>query len=263
MSRSNPNDHGSANPSVRWFEWNGETGSVRYYDKDAKANVDVPLPFTFILLDQLGSVRGWSDATDSGIYSNEVKDTRQDVLVVKSFKGGVIAEGIYADIKDKVNRAGGQFVANCYIAFRHDGKLAIGSLRFKGAALGAWMEFCKASRTALYEQAVKITSFTEGKKGRIVFRTPVFQSVPITAESNAEAIALDRELQKFFAGYLKHNAKDAAASAMRHQPDDHDDPSDIDMEDAAAAIVDDDIPFAWALPIVLPIVGAIGAALPV
>lgn len=261
MSRSNPNERGSTNPAVRWFEWNGESGLVRYYDKDAKANVDVPLPFTFILLDQLGSVRGWSDATESSIYSNEVKDTRQDVLVVKSFKGGVIAEGIYADIKDKVNRAGGQFVANCYIAFRHDGKLAIGSLRFKGAALGAWMEFCKVSRSAIYEQAVKITGYTEGKKGRIIFRTPVFQPAPISAESNAEAIALDRELQKFLSGYLKHNTKDAAASAVQHQPGEFDDPTDIDMEDAASAITDDDIPFAWALPMILPMVGALGSVL--
>lgn len=240
MSRSNPQENTSSNPAVRWFEWHGEKGVVRYYDKDAKANVDVPLPFTFILLDQLASVRGWSDATDSGIYSNEVKDTRQDVMVVKSFKGGVIAEGIYADIKDRVNRAGGNFVANCYIAFRHQDKLAIGSLRFKGAALGAWMEFGKAHRSDLYEKAIKITGYTEGQKGRVTFRTPVFQSAALSAETNTEAVALDRELQKFFASYLKHNTKDAAATAVQHQPDEPPAPTDDDYQQA---VTDDDIPF--------------------
>src|SRR3990167_9486263 len=137
MSRSNPGANGAANPAVRWFEWNGEHGVVRYYDKDAKKNVDVGSEFRFVLLDERGSVRGWHDPSQSGIYSNEVKDTRQDVLVVKAFKGGPLAEGFYKDIKDRVNAVGGQFNANCYIAFRNgDGALTIGSLRFKGAALG-------------------------------------------------------------------------------------------------------------------------------
>ena len=127
MSRSNPHENGLTNPAVRWYEWNGEHGTVRYYDKDAKQNVEVGSDFTFMLLDQLGSVRGWHDASESGIYSNEVKDTRQEVLVVKSFKGGVLAEGIYKDIKDRINTLGGQFVANCYIAFKGtDGGLDIG-----------------------------------------------------------------------------------------------------------------------------------------
>ena len=73
-----------------------------------------------MLLDQLGGVRGWHEASESGIYSNEVKDTRQDMLVVKAFKGGILAEGIYKDIKDRVNALGGQFVANCYLAFKDD-----------------------------------------------------------------------------------------------------------------------------------------------
>ena len=102
MSRSNPQEHLS-NPAVRWFEWNGEKGVIRFYDKDAKTNVDVPLPFTFLLLDQLATVRGWHDASASGIYANEVRDTTKDTLVVKSFKGGTIAEGLYKDIKADVN----------------------------------------------------------------------------------------------------------------------------------------------------------------
>ena len=57
MSRSNPNDNGTPNPSVRWFEWNGEQGTVRYYDKDLKQNVEVGSKFRFMLLDQLASVR--------------------------------------------------------------------------------------------------------------------------------------------------------------------------------------------------------------
>ena len=153
MSRSNPSENGSLNPSVRWFEWNGEQGVIRYYDKEAKKNVEVGSDFTFILLDQLGSVRGWHDASDSGIYSNEVKDSTQEALVVKAFKGGLLAEGIYRDIKDRIKSMGGSYTASCYIAFKDAGELKIGVLRLKGSTLGAWMEFTKAHRADLYTES--------------------------------------------------------------------------------------------------------------
>lgn len=217
MSRSNPHDS-APNPAVRWFEWNGEHGVVRYYDKDARANVDVGSDFTFVLLDELASVRGWDDASGSGIYSNEVRDTRQDVLVVKSFKGGPLAEGFYKDIKDRVNTLGGQFVANCYIGFKNGGdKLAIGSLRFKGAALGAWMEFRKANRADLFKHAVRIKGFTEGKKGRVVFRVPVLQIQPLSPDSNTEATELDKVLQEWLTGYFKRTKRDQADTP--HEPE--------------------------------------------
>jgi len=244
MSRSNPTEHGSKNPSARWFEWQGEQGIVRYYDKERGENITAPLPFTFLLLDQLASVRGWSDASSSGIYSNEVKDTRQELLTVKSFKGGVIAEGLYADIKDRVNRAGGQFVANCYIGFKIDGVLSIGALRFKGAALGAWMEFGKTHRADLYEKAITITGYDEGKKGRIVYRTPTFKLTELSGDSHAQAVALDKTLQAFLREYLSHNKTDTAAAAVRHErigPPDYQ-PEDYDNDEARVPD-EDPIPF--------------------
>jgi hypothetical protein len=243
MSRSNPSENSNPNPATRRFEWNGEKGVVRYYDKDTKSNVDVGSDFTFILLDQLGTVGGWHDASDSGIYSNEVKDTRQEALVVKAFKGGTLAEGIYKDIKDRVNSVGGQFVAKCYIAFKNGSGLAIGSLSLKGATLGAWMEFTKANRADLYKKGIRINGFTEGKKGRIVFRVPVLALKDITPETDAAATALDRELQAFFDGYFKRTKREQVethdASGHMGEPDGSSHPPDhID-----SPLTDEDIPF--------------------
>jgi hypothetical protein len=244
VSRSNPSEHVS-NPATRWFEWNGEKGLVRYYDKDKKENVDVPLPFTFLLLDELASVRGWHDASGSGIYSNEVRDTTQEIMVVKSFKGGTLAEGKYRDIKDRVNAAGGDYNANCYITFKlGDGSYAIGSIRFKGAALGAWMEFRKANRGAIYKQAIRIESYTEGKKGKVIFRVPVFALVTASAEADAAATHADRDLQEFLTAYLKKNKRDQA-DAVAHHVSDEDiasgyQPSDLSGDETVTA---DDIPF--------------------
>jgi hypothetical protein len=241
VSRSNPNENGTPNPAARWFEWNGENGVVRYYDREEKKNVVVGDDFTFLLLDQLGSVRGWHDASDSGIFSNEVKDTRQEVMVVKSFKGGTLAEGIYKDIKDRVNAVGGQFVANCYIAFKDDNDtLAIGSLRFKGAALSAWMDFSKAHRAELYKKAIRIKGFEEGKKGRIVYRVPVLHVTEISEATNAAATELDREFQAYLATYLKKTKRDQVESAARHVSDE-----EIASGDGIEPppLADDDIPF--------------------
>jgi hypothetical protein len=244
MSRSNPNVN-APNPSTRWYEWNGEAGVVRFYDKTTKANVDVPSPFTFLLLDELASVRGWHDASSSGIYSNEVRDTSKDVLVVKAFKGGTLAEGLYKGMKDRINAQGGSYTANCYIAVKNEaGVLGICSLRLKGSALGAWMEFRKANRSSLYDQAIRIVGFTEGKKGRITFRMPTFDLKAVSEETNAQAAKLDKTLQAFLDGYLQKRTHDQAVS----DPDDNyiaapdDDIAPVE-DDYRGAPSDDDIPF--------------------
>jgi hypothetical protein len=215
VSRSNPANN-KPNPSTRWFEWNGEQGTVRYYDKQAKQNVDVGQEFTFVLLDELGAVGGWHEASQSGIYSNEVRDTRQDVLLVKSFKGGTLAEGLYKAIKDKVAVAGGQFVANCYIAFKGDDGFAIGSIKFKGAALSSWMDFRKANRAQLYKKAIQIIGSTEGKKGRVTYRMPTFRLNDLSDATNDVAIGLDRELQEFLSSYLARTKRDQVDSTAHH-----------------------------------------------
>lgn len=243
MSRSRPNEN-APNPAVRWFSWHGEKGLVTYFDKDAKASVDVPLPFTAIVLDQLSAVRGWDDSTKSGIFSNAVRDTREDVLKVKSFKGGVIAEGRYKDIKAQVNAAGGHFETQIYIAFKHTNGLAIGVISFKGAALSSWMEFSRAHRAEVQTQAVKITSYTEGQKGRVIFRTPVFAIGALSEETNAQAVKLDDALQSWLDGYFTRSQQSAPTSPDERQ--EHVTDEDVAWTppaDAGAVPDEDSIPF--------------------
>jgi len=249
MSRSNPTET-SSNPCTRWFEYAGgsDGGVVRYYDKEKKENVDVGDKFTFLLLDELSSVKGWHDASDSGIYSNEVRDTRQDVLVVKSFKGGELASGLYANIRDRVGNFGGHFVMSCYIAYRNEnGGYSLGNIGFKGAALNAWVEFKKScptknGRKAFYVDAIKIDGFDEGTKGRVTYRVPHFKLTPVSDEANASAIALDEELQAFLADYLRRGRveqAEVAKSATPAEPAPERQESRRSHED----FVDDDIPF--------------------
>lgn len=245
MSRSRPNEN-SPNPATRWFEWHGERGVVTYYDKDKKENIDLPLPFVAIVLDQLSAVKGWDDSTKSGIYSNAVRDTREEVLTVKSFKGGVIAEGRYKDIKAQVNAAGGHFESQIYIAYKGPSGLAIAVLSFKGAALGAWMEFSRAHRSAIQNDAVTITGYTEGQKGRVIFRVPTFAIKTLSADTNAEAVKLDATLQEWLDAYLKRN-KQTAPREPEHDEFDQTERDGlsgyIPPAQTPGAITDDDVPF--------------------
>ncbi len=240
MSRSNPTAGNIPNPATRWFEWTGERGTIRYYDKTAKQNVEVGSDFTFILLDQLGSVGGWHDASQSSIYSNLVKDTRQETLVVKAHKGGTLVEGVYRDIRDRVSSLGGQFEAVCYVAFKDDlGVLALGAMKFKGAALNAWVEFSKTHRASLYTKAIRIKSYVEGKKGRIVFRVPQFGLADISGATNTEATVLDVQLQDYLKTYLARTTVDRVQPAQVQHISDEAVAHDHDYQPPS----DDDIPF--------------------
>jgi hypothetical protein len=208
VSRSNPTNN-TPNPATRWFEWSGSDGLVKYYDKDKKENVVVDKEFVFILLDETSTIRGWHEKSESGIYSNEVKDTRSSSFVVKSFKGGIIAEGFYSKIKDRVTANGGHFVTNLYIGYKNDeGELVIGSLQLKGAALGAWMDWSRENRDKIYSDAIEIIGYNELQKGKVTFRIPKFFTKKISGETNEQALELDKKLQEYLKGYFERNKTD-------------------------------------------------------
>jgi len=239
MSRSNPTET-SKNPSTRWFEWKGgqDGGFVAYYDKAANKNIDAGSKFVFLPLDELSCVKGWHDASDSGISSNEVRDTKKEPLVVKAFKGGTLAEGFYSQIRDRIQSQGGHFVSNIYIAYKDEaGQLKLGAIQFKGAALNAWVEFKKANRAGIYAGAIKIDGYTEGTKGRVKFRVPKFFLLDTTPETDAAAKKIDAEiLQPYLAEYFKRNAVEQI-----HAPED----AENAVADAAATEKkeDSEIPF--------------------
>lgn len=236
MSRSNPVDT-QPNPATAWLEWKGKDGHLQYWDKQKEENVIVKLPFTFILLDRLATVRGFNKKLQSGIYSNEVRDTRSDPFVVKLFKGGIVAEGVWQDIKDRVTSRsmGGVFALNCYIAAKEgDNKLGIAAIQMSGCALGPWFEFEKEHSKAVenpndpggrkiqeyYAKAITITQGQRNEDGDIKFTPPVFSLKDISKESNAQAIALDKELQQYLTGYFGRTHVERTQTPAHVPPDD-------------------------------------------
>src|ERR1700676_4454529 len=187
MSRSNPNADRNPNPAERFFEWKGKAGILKYWDKEKEENVTVKLPFTCIVLDQLSTIKGYNKRLKTGIYANEVRDLRSSRLVVKFFKGEKIAEGFYAEIKDRVTSksVGGTFVSSVYIAYRDGDKFKLGNLQLSGCALTPWFQFVKQNRKAINERAVIIAQDGINDQGEIHFYPPIFGLKDVSPETNA------------------------------------------------------------------------------
>lgn len=161
-----------SNPATKFIDWKSNEKCFSFYDKENKVNVPIPLPFRFLALDELHTVKGWSDSCQSAIYANEVKFISKEPLTVKPFKGNEIAKGLYSDIKEKVKAAGAHYVKSIYIMLE-DGSLA--NLQLKGASCQSWGDFTQKGRSRLPEEWVTVEKAIEGKKGAVKYYTPEFK----------------------------------------------------------------------------------------
>ena len=247
MSRSNPNDT-LINPATKFISWSGDEGYFKYFDKskgekgeNVKMEIGGKTPFMFLPLDALSNIRGYSDADGSGFWSNEVRDLSKEVLTVRT-KAGIVAKGLYKDIKDNIAAKGAKYCQSVYVAMKGANGLEICNLQLVGAALTAWIEFVKGKK--IFEIAVKVSGAHEAKKGKTVYQVPVFEQVSnIKQETSDAATELDKELQEFLKAYLAKNASEAAEvqSTTTSQPETK--PESPKTESAAATKSEPDITF--------------------
>ena len=185
------------NPATKFIEWKSNDKCFNYYDKEAQKNVEIHLPFKFLVLDELHTIKGWNDASSSNIYSNEVKFISKEVMTVKPFKGNEIAKGYYKDIKDKVVAAGGHYTKSIYVMLE-DGSLA--NISLKGSGVQKWGDFTQKTRNRLADEWVTVAKAEDGKKGAVKFSTPSFSFA--NSISDEEANMAD-EAFNILESYLK------------------------------------------------------------
>jgi hypothetical protein len=206
-----------SNPSTKFLEWKSNDQCFEYYDKEAQKKVQVPLPFKFLVLDELHTVKGWNDATSSAIYSNEVKYISKEPMTVKPFKGNEIAKGLYKDIKDKVVSAGGHYTKSIYIMLE-DGLLA--NIQLKGSAVQKWGEFTNKTRNRLADEWVVVAKALEGKKGAVKFFTPEFGfEKSLTKNEGLLADNCFNILEAYLNAYLKPVAVEETVNVLEESED--------------------------------------------
>ena len=204
-----------SNPSTKFFEWKSNDKAFSYYDKEQSKKILVPLPFKFLVLDELHSVKGWNDATQSGIFSNEVKFISKEVMTVKPFKGNEIAKGLYKDIKEKVVSSGGHYVKSIYVMLE-DGTLA--NLQLKGSAVQEWGEFTKKTRNRLPDEWVVVKSTKEGKKGAVKYSMPEFNFERSLSDAEVEqADEVFTVLEAYLKTYLAKSEPDVETAEIEEE----------------------------------------------
>lgn len=207
-----------------------KSGAVSYYDKEAGENIDVPVPFEFVVLDQLGTIKGWCDADNSSYWSNEVKSSGNEAFTVRTARG-VKATGLWKEIKGDAAVAGAKFNASVYIAHKSGDGLVISNIAFSGASLNAWIEFIQANKGVMKgKNKVVLSGFSDAKKGAVKYQVPVFEVAPITKEEVDEATNLDKELQSYLGDYLNFKPADEPVA-------------DVQANDEEDSIRLEDIPF--------------------
>lgn len=188
------------NPATKFLDWKSNDKSFEYYDKEAQKKVQVPLPFKFLVLDELHTIKGWNDASSSSIFSNEVKYISKEPMTVKPFKGNEIAKGLYKDIKDKVVAAGGHYTKSIYIMLE-SGELA--NLQLKGSAVQKWGDFTQKTRNRLADEWITVSKALEGKKGAVKFFTPEFGfAKSLSSEESIQADDCYNVLENYLKSYL-------------------------------------------------------------
>lgn len=210
-----------------------KNGALSYYDKESGENVEVPTPLKFIVLEQLGTIKGWSDQDESGFWSNEVKRIGSDVVNVRT-KAGLKASGVWKDIKGQVALAGAKYNSSIYVAAQGRDGLEIQNIALTGAALNAWIEFTKANNVK--KVTVTLSEWADAKKGAVKYKVPVFTAEPMEDAERDEALELAKVLRAYHNEYFSYN------------PDEHNeeatDSQDTVVEDIGDEPINlDDIPF--------------------
>lgn len=195
MSRSEPIIQ---NPCTKFIEISSDDGTFFYYDKVKELKVLVPMPVYFAVLDELSVITGFNKKHKCGIYSNEVSSVKNEIMRVKTFKGGESVIGLYSDIRDNIVAMGGKFTKSVYALLIHDDfTTEFCNFKFRGAAFSAWLD----KKFNAMNFIVGVQEFVEEKNGNNTYQVPVFKAFKSNPEIDAAAIEQDKILQEYLRVY--------------------------------------------------------------
>jgi hypothetical protein len=214
MARSDAHTATAQSPVTKYLTWSSDEKGFKVFDKKAEGKSVMALPIKFIHYDEFSTIKGWDENAKAGIYANEVKNTKAEVLTVRT-KNRVIAEGFYQEIKPTVNAAGGDYHVSLYAELGGE----IVNFALKASALGAWSTFANDNRKKLLTNYVKVTGSKEEKKGAVKYHVPVFEigdeieaNVSKSSDEKYDGLAL-------FFKERKANANASTEEAVASQPE--------------------------------------------
>lgn len=192
---------GSSNPATKFLQWKSNDKCFAYWDKSKEENIKIELPFKFQFLEHFHTIKGWNDASESGIYSNEVKFISKEDLKVRSFKGGDIAEGLYSEIRGQIRDAGGKYHRSVYV-INEEGDIV--NLQLKGAAVSSYSDFMNENENKVEGAWMVVSGAEDKKKGATKYSTPIFEiGKKFTKDEMALADEKYKDIVNYFEKYTK------------------------------------------------------------
>lgn len=190
----------SNKPKTVYLEWKSEKQAFQFYDKEAGQNILMDLPTKFMFLQHYHTVKGFNEASNSGVYSNEVFYIGSEPVTVRSHKGGLIAEGLYKDIKPAVEAAGGRYHRSVYGVL--PGGVLI-NISFKGSVVKEWSDFMNDNKHLVDNQWIEVNACKQMKKGRVSYSVPEFTlGATFTQEESSLADQVAETLQAYMETYF-------------------------------------------------------------
>lgn len=198
MSLSNPT---TKNPASKFIDWAGSKGMFKYYDKEQEKNIFFENPIYIIPLDDLSCIKGYDSVNECGFYSNEVKYLDKQKLYIKSFKTGLVTEGVYKDLKLPT---GAKFTKSIYAAMiipeDDNVNLELVNFQLNGSAIGSWIE--AKIKVDSGEVVILKPSTVELKKGTTTYFAPEIIRSKKREDILQRCIDMDKELQNYLNDYF-------------------------------------------------------------
>ena len=245
MSLSKPREK---NPASKFIDWSGSLGKFKYYDKEKGQDILFEKEIFIVPLDEFSTIKGYHDASTSGIFSNEVRYLSKDILTVRAFKGGEIVKGLYNDIKGKLQ--GGKFARSLYaVLITPQGAkklplLELVNISFSGSSLGVYID---TKIDVDSGQIIKLSPSTEQKKkGATIYFEPKIEKQKVRKDILESCIDLDLQLQKYMKNYLHRNATEAVTTQevdTAKSLNNFDEFDKIVSQDRPDVVKEDDLPF--------------------
>lgn len=210
-------------PTNKYVEYSSSDAEFNYYDKASGEDVAVDFETKgFIVLDyHLASVTGYSEDHNSGIFSNEVRtdDLRygKDDLNVRIFgkkKNIDLARGPYTKIKEDVKAAGGKYTRCIYAIYEGE----IIHIKLSGSAFQFWSDEIEKSPHKIHEHYVKVSSFSDEKKGSVKYKAPHYSfGDKLTEDEINLCVDADKKVQDYLDQYLSGDT--SSAEPTKESPD--------------------------------------------
>jgi hypothetical protein len=210
-------------PATAYWQWSSTEQKFQKWNKELEKR-EYADQLNFVLLNTTYFITGYSDAQKAGIYSNFIKNIKEQKFSVRYFNSSeVIAEGLYSEIKDKIKAVGGKYAQGWFIYNLDNQKIE--HLEVSKSALSVLI----ASSKKTYLSTSKDCPFTPDlaqsldgkkietragngfrvylyptiqKKGGTRYYVPQFENIAISKEVFNQALEKGREVDEYVQKYL-------------------------------------------------------------